>query len=727
MASAARVVVVALLTSASLAAQTSRPKIGLALGGGGARGCAHVGVLHVLEQLHIPVDYIAGTSMGAAIGGLYASGMSADEIDRALTTVDWREALSDRTRFKDIAFRRKEDETRYLTDFQAGLHGRRLALPLGFRSGQNLRFLTQSLLIPVASIDDFSKLPIPFKAVAADIETGEAVVLDRGNLEEAICASMSIPGVFAPVAYHGKLLVDGGVADNVPVDVVRAMGADIVIAVDVGSPLLKTDRLGSYISITNQVLTLITRRNAEEQIAKADVVIVPPVSDFGTMDFEDASRIVAAGKAEAERQRARLEVLSVSPERYAELAAARPKRDDTRRALDFINVEGSRRVDHRIIRAHMLTKPAQPLDLGLLRHDITRIYGLDDFEQVTFAMRQTEDLYGLALTLKDKSWGPTYLRLGIRAEDDLKGSSAYSVGVNITRTRINSLGAEWRNDVRLGVEHGYSTEYYQPLDFSGRFFVAPGVQFLRTKSAFWQERRRVAEYGVETLGGSLDFGVAFGEWGEFRTGLARARIHSTVDTGAADLPSGRVDYGAFRTGLQIIRVDNPSIPHDGGNFSVRIDMPRRSLGGDADYEKLLAGVAGFTTIKKRLTFYAGAEGGTSLKSELPAYDQFGIGGLLSMGGLAPGQLNGSRYALVHLGTYYRVRDLPADFGEGIYVGSFADAGNAWPAGVPATFSDTQRAISLAVGAQTIAGPILLGYGWADTGDHRFYLTIGKSF
>ncbi len=716
-----------LFAAAALSADTTRPKIGLALGGGGARGCAHVGVLRVLEQMHIPVDYIAGTSMGAAVGALYASGLSADEIEQALTTIDWRDALSDHTRFKDLSFRRKEDESRYLTEFEAGLRGRRLALPLGLRSGQKLRFIVQSHLIPVAGIHDFSKLPIPFKAVAADIETGDAVVLDHGDLEEAIRASMSIPGVFAPIRIDGRMLVDGGLADNVPVDVVRAMGADIVIAVDVGSPLLKTERLGSYFSVTNQVLTLLTRRNAEAQIAGASVVIVPPVADFGTLDFEDAGRIVAAGQQEAERQRTKLETLAVTPDEFASLAAQRPKRDDSQRDVEFINVEGSRRVDHRIVRAHMLTKPAQPLDIDLLRHDITRIYGLDDFESVTFAMRQFDGMYGLALSMKDKSWGPTYVRFGIRAEDDLRGNSSFTVGVSVTRTRLNALGAEWRNDIHLGAEQGYSGEFYQPLDFGGHFFVAPGVQFVRTKSSYWQDSRRLAEYGVTTAGASLDLGLALGEWGEVRTGVVRARIHSAVDTGAVDLPSGRVDYGAFRTGLQILRVDNPSIPHDGGNFAVRLDIPSRSLGGEADYRKLQAGVALFTTVKKRLTFYAGAEAGTNLGSELPAYDQFALGGMLSLAGFAPGQLSGNRFAAVHGAVYYRVRDLPQEFGEGIYVGSFVDAGNAWAAGQPAAFSETHSGASLAVGAQTIAGPIILGYGWADTGDHRFYLTIGKAF
>src|SRR5581483_4025393 len=283
------------VTSAVAASDVPRPKIGLALGGGGARGCAHVGILRALEEMHIPVDYIAGTSMGAVVGGMYASGMTPDEIDRALSTTDWRDALIDRTRYKDLAYRRKEDDNRYLTVLEAGLRGGRLVLPSGLRSGQKLRFLLPSYLIPVGTVRDFSKLPIPFKAVAADIETGDAVVLDHGDLGEAIRASMSIPGVFSPMEIDGKLLVDGGIADNVPVDVVRAMGADIVIAVDVGSPLLKRGQLGSLLAVTGQVLTILTRQNVQQQLRGADLVLSPPVSSFATTDFEDARRIIDAG------------------------------------------------------------------------------------------------------------------------------------------------------------------------------------------------------------------------------------------------------------------------------------------------------------------------------------------------------------------------------------------------------------------------------------------------
>ncbi|HEX9160098.1 MAG TPA: patatin-like phospholipase family protein [Thermoanaerobaculia bacterium] len=718
-------VIAVFLAAGALHADAPRPKIGLALGGGGARGCAHVGVLRVLERLHVPIDYVAGTSMGAVVGGLYASGMSPDEIEKALTTVDWHDAMRDRTQYKDLSFRRKADENRYLTAFEAGLRGAHVMLPRGLRSAQKFRFLLQSFLIPVAAVRDFSKLPVPFKAVAADIETGEAVVLDHGVLAEAIRASMSLPGVFTPVEYDGKLLVDGGIADNVPVDVVRAMGADIVIAVDVGSPLMKRDQIGSLFSVTSQVLTILTRQNSRVQLAAADVVIAPPVAAFGTMQFEDARKIIAAGEQGAEQQRGKLGPLAIPEVRYA--GKSSPDRTSEGRPLDFIEVAGSRRVDRRIIRAHMLTEPAQPLDAARLRHDVTRLYGLDDFEQVTFSIRENDGLRGLVLTLKDKPWGPTYLRFNLHVEDDLQGDSSYTVAFNATKTRINSLGAEWRSDILFGAEHGFITEYYQPLNFAGRYFIAPGAQLLRRRSPVWESGRRIAQYGVRLDTAWLDAGVAFGEWGELRTGVTRTRAYTTLDTGTANLPTGNINQAALHATLTIIRTDSPTIPHDGGNLFAQYVRARHSLGSDAEYSKLQAEGAVFTTIRSRQTFFVGLGFGTNVQTTLPGYDEFALGGLLSLGGFAAGELHGDRYAILRSGTYYRVYDLSANFGEGVYVGALFEAGNAWLAGAPARLSDIHRSVTAVAGAETIAGPIIVGYGRAETGHGRVYVTIGKTF
>ncbi|HEX6100497.1 MAG TPA: patatin-like phospholipase family protein [Thermoanaerobaculia bacterium] len=713
-----RTAAAALLLLSALNAD-ARPKIGLALGGGGARGAAHVGVLRVLEDLHVPVDYIAGTSMGAVVGGLYASGMSPDEIEKALTGIDWNDTLNDRTAYRELTYRRKEDEGRYLTAFEAGLRGRRLALPSGLQSAQKVRFLLQSNLLPVAHVHDFAQLPIPFKAVAADIETGEAVVLERGDLAEAIRASMSIPGVFSPMEIDGRLLVDGGIANNVPVDVVRAMGADVVIAVDVGGPMLERDQLQSMFAVASQMLTILTRQNARAQLASADLVLTPEVARWGAMNFADAKEIIGAGAAEAQEHREALAVFADATPAQVPSSA----RDDR---IAFVDIEGSTRVDPRIVRSRVRTKAGDPLDRERLRGDVARLYGLDDFQSVTFSVREKDGQQGLVVDLQDKPWGPTYVRFGIQLNDDLEGNSHYSLVANVTRTRLNALGAEWRNDIRIGHNAGFFTELYQPLDFRGRFFVAPSFVAKREKYPYYEGARRVAMYDVQERIGAVDLGMSLGSWGEVRAGVERRSAKADVDSGAVGLPEGSIDRGAMRAALVIVRTDNPTIPREGGALLVKYYGARESLGAADEYSKLSVDT-NYAFSRGRQTFFAGGAGGMSLNSNVPAYDHFRLGGLLELGGFAEGQLRGDRFLVVRAGGYYRVRDLPATFGRGIYVGALVESGTAWLPEDEASLSGLHRSATLIAGADTLAGPILLGYARAETGDDRFYMTVGKTF
>lgn len=714
-----RAITALLLTCTAFA--EPRPKIGIALGGGGARGCAHIGVLRTLEEMRIPIDLIAGTSMGAVVGGLYASGMTLDEIEQVIETTDWNDALSDRTRYKDLSYRRKEDEIRYLTGIEAGLRDRRLMLPGGFRSGQKLRFLLQSYTLPASAVDDFSKLPIAFRAVATDLETGEAVVLGRGDLAHAIRASMAIPGYFSPVETDGKLLIDGGVANNVPVDVVREMGADIVIAVDVGSPLLQRGQLGSYVAITGQVLTFITRRNTDEQLANADVVLRPPVSQFATLGFAQAPQIIALGATHTNERAASLAHVRLPEAEYERHVALRPQRGSASRTVQSVRVEGSARVDGRVIRRQMATGAGQQIDGEGLRRDVTRIYGLDDFKDVTFSLRDDT----LTFNLTDKPWGPTYVRFGIFVHDDLEGESRASALVNITRTRLNRRGGEWRNDFRIGNGLGVESELYQPLDFRDRLFVAPSVRYRRGMFPLFEDERRIAliDYDLAELG--ADLGLQFRDWGSLRAGVYRSHFSAALHAGETDIPDD-VDLGGYRGSLHIVRTDSPTIPHEGGVVLVKYIDSRASHGGEDTYRKVSANAYGVVT-RRHQTFLLGGEGGSSLGSHIPRYDEFSLGGLLSFGAFSEGQLHGQRYAVLRVGTYRRIRTLPLAVGGGVYAGGFAEIGNAWLEDESSTIDDVHSSLTLLLAADTIIGPVFLGYARADTSDTRFYLTIGKTF
>jgi len=579
----------------------------------------------------------------------------------------------------------------------------------------------QWYLIPVSAVHDFSRFPVPFKAVAADIETGDVVVLDHGDLAEAIRASMAVPGVFSPTEIDGKLLVDGGIADNVPVDVVRAMGADVVIAVDVGSPLLKREELGSLLAVTGQVLTILTRQNVRRQIRGADVVLTPPVSEYATMAFEDARKIIDAGTKYGREQAPRLEHLAVAPEIYATLNATRSRRDLAEPPIDSMVIEGSRRVDDRIIRARVETRPGRPIDREELRRDINRVYGLDDFQSVTFAINDVEGRHDLVLKMQDKPWGPTYVRLGIHLEDDLKGNSSYELILNANRTRLNRLGGEWRTDVRFGRNLGVVSEFYQPLDFRGHFFVAPSAQILRNTFSFFEDGRRVALFNLSQRELALDLGMQFEDWGELRAGVYRGYVRAGVGAGAINLQGRSIDIGGVRSTLTITRTDSPTIPREGSNLSVRFERLEGGFGATDPHTKLQ--VAGYTVYSFRSqSLFVGASGGTNLGSTIPAYDEFPLGGLLNLGGFAAGQIRGQRFALARVGTYTLLRRLPAEVGSGLYAGIFGEVGDAWT-----TKRDLHRSITLMAAADTIIGPVFLAVARADRSNQRFYVAIGKTF
>src|SRR5690348_3010232 len=324
------------------AAAPHRLRIGLVLSGGGARGIAHVGVLRVLEQLHVPIDAIAGTSMGAVVGGLYASGLSPDQIERTIRSMNWQEAFRDRPPREDLTLRRKQEDENFLVKFPIGIKGGRPVLPMGLIQGQGLTEMLRRLTLPVSRITSFDDLPTPFRAVATDLENGQEVVMGSGDLTSAMRASLSAPGVFAPVERGGQLLVDGGVSDNVPVDVARAMGVDVVIVVDVGFPLLPRNKLTSVTAISNQMLAILMRRKSEQELGRLgphDILIRPALGDTSSFDFGNVNRLLGVGAAAAWQMRDRLAALADNPEQYSAYQERRVSLRQPPPVIDFVKVE----------------------------------------------------------------------------------------------------------------------------------------------------------------------------------------------------------------------------------------------------------------------------------------------------------------------------------------------------------------------------------------------------
>ena len=382
-----------------------RLKIGLALSGGGARGGAHVGVLRALEEMNIPVDYIAGTSMGAIIGGLFASGYTADEIERLLIETDWTKALTDKPARRDRTMRKKDLERQFLIPYRVGFNKGSLQLPLGAIEGQHLDQIFHKMLLPVVGITDFDDLPIPYRAVATDLVTGEAVVLANGSLANSLRASMSVPGVFAPVKIDGRLLVDGGMANNLPVSVVREMGADVVIAVDISTPLLTEEQLTSILSVTEQLTSFLTRRTTEAQIAllgPGDILLVPELGDFSSADFEGADEIVHLGYDAAQAANASLAVLSLNPPVSIDRSG---KVTEEEYIVHFVEIDNGSVLNDELIRSRIEVDLGEPIDLKALDESVDRIYSLDVFESVTYDLVENEEgERGIVVHASPRDW-----------------------------------------------------------------------------------------------------------------------------------------------------------------------------------------------------------------------------------------------------------------------------------------------------------------------------------
>ena len=706
-----------------------RPKIGLALGGGGARGLAHIGVLKVLEELRVPIDYIAGTSSGAIVGGMYAAGLSPEQIENRIVGIDWDDMLSDRLARRDLSYRRKQNDRNYLFPVELGMRGLRPIFPRGLIAGQKVGFFLRSATLRAAGVNNFDRLAVPFRAVATDIETGAAVVLSSGDLAEAMQASMAIPGIFSPMEIGGHLLVDGGMSSNVPVDVVRAMGADIIIAVNISAPLLNRKQLESIVDISDQTLSLLSLKSNQQQLVQLhgnDILITPELAAIGTMAFERGAEAVTAGVNAAQAQELLLNNVSAPPKEYTKYLRRQRTKLATLARVDFINIDKPARVSEEIITRRLATTAGKPLDIDILRGDLTRIYDLGDFERVDFRVVQSATGEGLQIDAQEKSWGPNYLRFGLNLVDDFEGDSRFNILVNYTRTWVNPLGGEWKNEVSIGRTRKVFTEFYQPLDPFGVWFIAPRAQYNQDTRDVYDGNDRVSQYATKTSEIGFDTGLQIGKHGEIRFGLLRDWVQAAPRVGATGLPQYNIRQGAYTTSIAYDRVDDVNFPRNGTLIRSRLFMARKELGADTAYDKLdINWLMAFTY--NTHTMFASAELGTNLNNQLPFYDTFTLGGFQHLSGYHTAQLSGQYLAYGRLVYYERVSQLPKAAGGGVYFGASVEAGNVWDSREAIGPNDLRKSISLFASADTSIGPLYFAYGLSDGGNSMFYLFLGRTF
>ncbi|WP_369668346.1 patatin-like phospholipase family protein [Thioalkalicoccus limnaeus] len=718
-----------LLLPADPVVADERPTIGLALSGGGARGAAHIGVLKVIEELGIRVDYVAGTSMGAVVGGLYAMGLSPTEIEAAIEEIDWAAIFQDEPPRAERRMRRKLDDRTFLIKARPGVdeRERRVNLVPALIQGHRLDLALRRYTLPARQVEDFDALPIPFRAVATDVVTGEAVILDNGDLATAIRASMAVPAAFAPVELDDRLLVDGGLAMNLPISVVRAMGADIVIAVDVGGPRRDRSEINNVLQMLDQVSSLVTWRNTQEEIAtltERDVLIVPPLERrVQSADFTRMLEAIAIGEQGASAKHT--ELAAVSRATAVSFATADPSPlDRSAPIIDRVRIENRSRLDDRLIAERLDVPPGEPLDTQALEAQLDRIIDQDNFQTVHYRVSDAPDgETELVVTATEKSWGTSSLQAGMELSSASGGNSWFNVGLAYTMAPVNPLNAEWRTLLTGGEEPGLLTEFYQPLDPRERWYLEAGAGYVTESLTLFdpsESDRPSAKYLLTRIGGSLEFGRNLGDWG--RLGLRYGRY-----AGDADLRSGdpgfagyNFDAGELTLSFQLDTLDNPSFPRNGWFGSAFALTSRRALGASDDFDQAGFGLLhsrgwGRNSLLTGLSF-AGNVGGDPVPQSL-----FRLGGFVNLSGFNQLELAGANMGLAR--TLY-LRELGTGFIR-TYAGASLETGNVWAERSDIGFDSLRVGGSLFVGADTPIGPLYLGYGQADGGYDAIYLFLGR--
>jgi NTE family protein len=704
--------------------EVERPRIGLALSGGGARGSAHVGVLRMLDELGVPVDYIAGTSMGSIIGALYASGYTADGIQRVLDTMDWETALTDRPDRIYRTMRRKELESDLLIPYRLGFNKGSLELPLGVIEGQHLDQVLHHLLMPVVDIRSFDELEIPFRAVATDLVSGEEVVLSSGSLPNALRASMSVPGVFAPVDIDGRLLVDGGMSNNLPVSVVRAMGADIVIAVDISAPMLEREQLTSVISVTEQLTNFLTRRSTDAQIASLgedDILIVPELDEFASTDFTRVMEILDRGYQAARLQRDGLARLMGEARDSAEDAPA-PAPEAI--VVDFIRLDNDSVLSDTLIRSRLGVDVGQTIDLAALNASVDRIYSLDVFQSVTYDFVENErGETGLEIHARRRLWGPNYLQFGMELSSDFGGTSEYTVGAAYTRNALNALGGELRVTASLGRRDQLAFDFYQPIDPEARWYVRPEAYWSRETYRLWDDGVNIARFELGGWGTDLALGRNFSTTDRLQLEYRFGKAEIDLLTGPPGFEARPIDLGELRLEYLHDSLDSLWFPSSGAQHRLNYLHASPTLGADSRYRQAtLGGVMAFALGRNRAAL--SYEMGYSFDDAADIERWYRLGGFGRLSGLAPDELLGRHAGLATLSLYRKLNDLDV---LSVYAGATLEAGNVWNLADEIGLDDLRYSGSLFLGAESPLGPAYLAAGYSDSGDFAIYFYLGNPF
>ena len=705
-------------------AEAARPRIGLVLGGGGARGAAHIGVLEVLEELRVPIDCVAGTSMGGLVAGAFAAGLSPGLMRKRLADADWRDMFNDLPPFEQINPRRKEILRGFVPGSETGIKDGGLSYQTGVVDGQKIKLFINRLVGSSRGERFIQDLPLPLSIIATDIGNGDRVVFREGSLTTAMRATMSVPGLLSPVSVAGRKLVDGGLVDNVPIGEARdRCKADIVIAINVGSPMLDADSVGSLLTVTAQMVNILTEQNVTRSLASlkpTDIYIKPDLGTITAGDFDRNSEAADVGRAAAEKVRDKLASLGTTPERYAAWRETVQAGERPRQVVDSIEIAGLKDVNPAAVERHLRIKPGDTLRAAELDKDLNQTYGDGYYQSVDYQLLRERERNILRLTPVEKPWGPNYLRFGINLEADAKDSASYLIRLGYQRTLMNAYGGEFLALLDIGNEYGALVNYYQPLDPAQRFFVETTASYRNAKSDIYQNNERVAQYDSGNTKVGAWLGSNFGAVGRARLGWLEQQRDFDLSIGNPLLPTGKVRYGSANALLEVDQTNRLYFPTDG--WAVRADY---SYALDEGFSRLDAAALGVysigrTVLNARVTYQGSPVG------KLPFYDAGKIGGPLRLSAYAPNEIAGDDITYAGIRAEQIIGQFPLGLRGDLRIGATLEA-----AYVGRFYTQTQLANedflnsgAIYFASETPIGPFYLGYGRATEGSWNVFFTIG---
>ncbi|MBZ5664961.1 MAG: patatin-like phospholipase family protein [Acidobacteriia bacterium] len=710
--------------SAPPATPAKRLKIGIALEGGGALGLAHIGVLQWFEDHHIPIDYIAGTSMGGLVGGLYATGKSPAELKTIVENQDWNAIIDGQGNYQDLSFRRKEDQRAFPNRLEVGLkHG--FSLPSGLNSGQGVSLLIDRETLPYTHSGSFDDLPIPFRCVATNLVTGKAVVFDHGSIAQALRSTMSIPGVFAPVRDGNDVYVDGGLLGNLPTDVVRKMGADVVIAVHLEIAPTDVSEIQSLFSVLGRSVEVVIHENELRGLAGADLIVNVDLRAFSSIEYEQAEKIVDRGSQAAAGKANILAPYALDDAAWSAYLDQRKGRLKTNVPVpQFVEVRGTNARSSQEVARFLQPLRGKPINVPAMEEMFLQLDGMGKFDSVDYWLADKQGQTGLVVFVHEKSYAPPTLQLGSETDGSEPKDVTITLAGRLMFMNVAGYRSEWRTDFAFGNNYGLSSELYRPFSSLSNWFFAPHITISNTGFKFFNQTDPIALYRFHQANGGFDVGYGFNRFTELRVGYQIGYSNILLNLGRADFASVSGRVGDTHIHFLTDHTDDPIVPRRGYKGDATFRWYDSYPGAIDGLPAMDARLEGFQPISAKGSVFVSGEGGTTFGVHNISFPLFFLGAPLRLSAYGTNELYGQQYYLFRAGYLRELLTLPPFLGKKVYVVSSYEVAKMYRFSPETQFPNDVEA---GVVAETAFGPLFIGGSVGDSGHQKWFFQLGRVF